>query len=67
MPRNRIEYERQPCRICRSVTTHKVIISAGGRHVASKARCLHHEEWTNGRIDVLGPDGEWKTVIEGAS
>jgi hypothetical protein len=45
---------------------HRVIISPAGRHVAAKARCLQHE-WTNGRIDVLGPDGEWRTIVDRAS
>jgi hypothetical protein len=69
MAKSRIEFERQPCRICGRATMHKVTIAADGRgrRVASAARCLEHEEFTSGRIDMLGPDGEWRSVVESAS
>jgi hypothetical protein len=67
MSKSRIE--RQPCRVCGRVTMQEVTVvtSGGGRRIASRAKCLQHHEWTSGRIDVLGPDGEWKTVVAGAS
>lgn len=62
-----VEHERQACRICWRATLHEVTIAPGGRLVASVARCLEHREFTSGRIDVLGLDGQWRTIVERAS
>lgn len=60
--------EFRACRICRRRTVHLVTRSKDGmgRTRATIAECREHQEWSDGRIDVLR-DGEWVTVTPAAS
>jgi hypothetical protein len=56
-------FRKQPCRICRRVTWHKVDEAHTEGDVVEVATCMSHHTYSNGQIDVRNPrTGQWTTV-----